>query len=71
MLGDHKEVYAASEVGHIAGYVVLRLGGQLRGYIQTIVCSGIQEQANRNGPPCISEERNLKEFPNVFMRVLF
>lgn len=70
MLGEHKEVYVARINDVIAGFVVLQLNGQLRGYIQTI-CVDPGFRGRQMGTELLrfSEDRILKEFPNVFMCV--
>ena len=68
--GEFKEVYVARAENEIAGFVVVQTYGLMRGYIQTIALK--PEFRNKGIGTALlkfSEERILKEFPNVFMCV--
>lgn len=68
--GDYKEVYIASVDNKFLGFVVLQFYGVLRGYIQTI-CIQPDQRGKGIGTFLLkfSEEKLLKQFPNVFMCV--
>ena len=68
--GDYKEVYRCIVDEEFAGFVVLSYYGTLRGYIQTI-CLKQQFRNKGIGTSLLkfSEEKLLKEFPNVFICV--
>jgi ribosomal protein S18 acetylase RimI-like enzyme len=70
-LGDStREVYVASIENSIAGFIILKLGGPLNGYIQTI-CVGPKWRNGGIGRKLIAfaEERIFRESPNVFLCV--
>ena len=70
-LGDStREVYVASIENAIAGCIILKLGGPLNGYIQTI-CVGPKWRNGGIGRKLIAfaEERIFRESPNVFLCV--
>jgi ribosomal protein S18 acetylase RimI-like enzyme len=68
--GDYKEVYLSIVENEFAGFVVLSFYGVLRGYIQTIcIKSEFRNQGIGTALLKFSEEKILKEFPNVFMCV--
>ena len=68
--GDYKEVYLATVENGFAGFVVLQFYGLLRGYIQTI-CVEPAYRSKGIGTALLnfSEEKILKQHPNVFMCV--
>lgn len=68
--GDYKEVYIVFVENTFAGFVVLQFFGLLRGYIQTI-CIQPGHRGKGIGTALLkfSEEKLLKQFPNVFMCV--
>jgi ribosomal protein S18 acetylase RimI-like enzyme len=68
--GEFKEVYVVRIENEIAGFVAVQTYGLMRGYIQTIALK--PEFRNKGIGTALlkfSEERILKEFPNVFMCV--
>jgi ribosomal-protein-alanine N-acetyltransferase len=65
-----REVYVATLENHLAGFVILHLGGPFSGYLQTIaVAPAFRNRGLGRRLIAFAEERIFRESPNVFLCV--